>query len=134
MLPCLPLLAEKLGEGYQNRMLYEFLITNAPDEEHKNILAGIRNTEMMQEKLTAQLYFHLAGKGFSNKPARAFVSPSSYRDGLQLAYRRKSGAGLHSRRIALSIPNINQAMCMADIAADELKHSLLYLYLMKKQG
>ncbi len=131
-LPFLSLLAEKMEEGDQNRTLYEYLITHAPDEEHKNILAGIRNTEMTQEKLMAQLFFHLTGKRFSPRPVKSLGLPVSYRNGLELAYRRKTSAMLHSRQIALAIPNINQAMCMADIAADELKHSLLYLHLVRK--
>lgn len=131
---CLNLIRRAAYSEYQNRMLYEYLMNQAPNEEHKNILTGIRNEENTHGKLLRQLYFNLAGQNLPPTGKGTFSPPSSYCDGLSRAISRKQEAIAYSQETAWYLSNINQAMRMADVAADEMRHSLLYLYLYRSNG
>lgn len=129
---CLNFIRRAVHADDYNRMLYEFLLNHAPNEEHKNILTGIRNEEGVHRKLLCQLYFSLSGQALlppKNAPASP---PASYRDGLLHAWNRKKEAMIRSQEIARCLSNINQAMRMADIASEEMRHWLLYLYLYRE--
>jgi len=126
---CLNLIRNGVYAEYHNRMLYEYLLNNTPDEENKNILTGIHNEETAHGKLLRQLYFNLAGQTLPPPKKGSFSPPASYCDGLSRALNRKREAIARSHQTAWCLSNINQAMRMADIASDEMRHSLLYLYL-----
>lgn len=131
---CLNLIRSAAYAEHHSRMLYEYLMAQAPNEEHKNILTGIRNEENAHGKLLRQLYFNLAGQNLPPPRKGTFSSPSSYCDGLSRAVKRKQEAIACSQETAWCLSNINQAMRMADVAADEMRHSLLYLYLYRNNG
>ena len=129
---CLNLLRSAQNGVYYNRLMYDYLLKNAPDEEAKNILTGIRNGEITHEKMRRQVYFHLAGKPFPQEKKGNFAMPSSYCEGLEKALKRKLESVSRNRNIALCLPNINQAIRINDISSEEMQHALLYQYLIRK--
>lgn len=131
---CLNLIRSAVYAESHNRILYEYLMNHATDEENKNILTGIRNEETAHENLLRQLYFNLTGQTLPSPKKDSFSPPASYCSGLSHALNRKQESIARSHKIAWCLSNINQSMRMADIASDEMRHSLLYLYLCRNHS
>lgn len=130
----LKLIQEAVAGETEDRMFYQYLIENAPSEEDKEIITGIRNDEIGHASLFRQVYFQLTGKMLPPPQDVTFEKPASYCEGLKRALIGEQNAAKKYRRILYALQDRVQINILTGIITDELRHGTLYNYLYSKNG
>jgi len=121
------------GEN-EDRMFYQYLIENAPSEEDKEIIKGIRDDEIIHFNLFRQIYYQLTGQMLPPPENVEFSKPASYCEGLKKALIGEQNAVRKYRKILYALQNRVQINMLTGIITDEIRHGSLYNYLYSKNG
>jgi rubrerythrin len=113
----------------EDQLFYEYLITQAPTQEEKDIIASIRDDEVKHNKLFRQLYKELTGKEVKSKNGEEFVQPGSYLDGIKQALFGELKAVEKYRTIHQGLNRQHHRDVLFEIITDEIKHASKYNFL-----
>ena len=130
----LKLIQDAVAGENEDRLFYQYLIDNAPSEEDKEIIKGIRDDEINHFNLFRQIYYQLTGQTLPLPQNVAFEKPASYCDGIKRALRGEQNAVRKYRRILFALQDRVQINILTEIITDELRHGILYNYLYSKNG
>ena len=110
----------------EDRMFYDFLINNAPNNKDREIIKGIRDDEIRHAKLFRRLYFELTGKVISPKQEVDFQKPANYCEGLIRALMGEQNAVRKYRKILFAMKERSHINTLTEIITDEIRHASLY--------
>jgi rubrerythrin len=128
-------LIEKAVEAEnEDRLFYQYLINNAPTEEEKEIIRGIRENEITHFGLFRQIYSQLTGRMLPVAEDVPVEAPSSYCEGIKKALTGEQNAVDKYRRILFAMQNRVHINMMTEIITDEIRHGILYNYIYSKNG
>lgn len=126
------LIRDAVAGETEDRLFYSYLIENAPLEDDKNIISGIRDNEITHFGLFRQIYYELTGHTLPPPENVTFEEPASYCAGLKRALLGEQHAVQKYRRILFALQNRVQINMLTEIITDELRHGILYNYLYSK--
>lgn len=118
----------------EDRLFYSYLIENAPSEEDKEIIGGIRDDEIKHFGMFRQIYQQLTGQTLPPPENVTFEPPASYCEGIMRAIRGEQNAVIRYRKILFALQDRVQINMLVEIITDELRHGILYNYLYSKNG
>ncbi len=130
----LKLIQEAAAGEAEDRAFYQYLIENAPSDEDKEIITGIRDDEISHFGLFRQVYFQLTGQTLPPPQNVTFEKPASYCEGVKKAIRGEQNAVRKYRKILFALQDRVQINILTGIITDELRHGILYNYLYSKNG
>lgn len=130
----LDLMQQALGGETADRMFYTWLIDNAPSEEDKAIISGIRDDEISHYALFNQLYYDITGMVSPQISNETFTPPENYCDGLALALLGEQNAVKKYRKIFYAMQYRDHINIMTEIITDEIRHGILYNFLYTSNG
>jgi rubrerythrin len=130
----LVLIQQALAGETEDRLFYSWLIENAPSDEDKQIISGIRDNEIGHYALFRQLYSEITGVMPQQVQGEQFVIPESYCAGLSRALLGEQNAVVKYRNILYAMEFREHINMMIEIITDELRHGILYSYLYTKNG
>ena len=125
---------KSIDDEREDELFYNSLISNAPNEEAKNIINSIRNDEKKHNKILKKLYYDFTGQMIqinNNSPVNN-PSTSNYKDDLETALFSELNAVEKYRRILGTTPMGDDYTLVMSIMTDELRHANLYNYLIHK--
>ncbi|WML44855.1 ferritin-like domain-containing protein [Neobacillus sp. PS3-40] len=123
------LIEEAVQGEREDQLFYEYLITQAPTQEEKDIIASIRDDEVKHNKLFRQLYKELTGKEVKSKNGEEFAQPGSYLDGIKQALFGELKAVEKYRTIYQGLNRQHHRDVLFEIITDEIKHASKYNFL-----
>lgn len=127
-------LQEAVAGEAEDRRFYQYLIDNAPSNEDKEIITGIRDDEISHFGLFRQVYYQLTGQMLPPPQESVFVRPASYCEGIKRAIRGEQNAVRKYREILFALQDRVLINILTGIITDELRHGILYNYLYAKNG
>ncbi|NNJ30903.1 ferritin-like domain-containing protein [Lacrimispora defluvii] len=130
----LDLIQQGLAGENEDRLFYSWLIENAPSDEDKQIISGIRDNEIGHYALFKQLFNEITGVMPQQVQEEQFVIPESYCSGLSRALLGEQNAVIRYRNILYAMEFREHINMMIEIITDELRHGILYNYLYTKNG
>lgn len=130
----LKLIQEAVAGEAEDRMFYQYLVENAPSEEDKETITGIRDDEIRHFSLFRQVYFQLTGQMLPLPQDVTFEKPESYCEGVKRALKGEQNAVRKYRRILYALQDRVQINILTGIITDEIRHGILYSYLYSKKG
>jgi rubrerythrin len=130
----LMLIQQAVAGETEDRMFYRYLIENAPTEEDKTIIGGIRDDEISHFDLFRTVYHQLAGQMLPPPQEVPLEKPSSYCEGLARAINGEQNAVRKYRRILYALQDRVQINILTGIITDEIRHGILYNYLYSRNG
>jgi rubrerythrin len=113
----------------EDELFYDYLISVAPTDDEKNIIASIRDDERGHNKMFRQIYKNITGVDVPTGEDEEFVKPISYLDGIKKALFGELGAVEKYREIRRGLPSTMYRDILFNIITDEIKHSAKYNYL-----
>lgn len=113
----------------EDELFYDYLISVAPTEEEKKIIASIRDDERGHNKMFRQIYKSITGVDLPTGEDEEFVKPISYLDGIKKALFGELAAVEKYREIRRGLPSTMFRDMLFNIITDEIKHSAKYNYL-----
>lgn len=125
----LKLIREAVAGEREDQLFYEYLISVAPTNEEKLIIASIRDDEKRHNRLFRKIYKDLTGQEVPQAAGEEFQRPKSYKDGLVKALFGELAAVEKYRVIRQGLPNTYYRDILFNIITDEIKHSAKYNYL-----
>lgn len=128
----LQLISEALSGETADRLFYTYLISEAPSQEDKEIIAGIRDDEMKHFELFTQIYFELVGQIPPSVKEDEFIKPMSYCQGIKKALLGEMAAVEKYRKILFGMEQRSHINMLVEIITDELRHGNLYNLLYSK--
>lgn len=130
----LKLLQESVTGEAEDRMFYRYLIENAPTQEEKEIITGIRDDEIGHYGLVRYVYNRLTGQTLPPSQNVTFERPGSYCEGLMKAIRGEQNAVIRYRQILFALQDRTLINILTAIMTDEIRHGILYNYLYSKNA
>ncbi|MFT8888854.1 MAG: rubrerythrin [Ethanoligenens sp.] len=130
----LALIAQAVAGEAEDTQFYTWLLQNAPSDEDRQIITGIRNDEMHHNGWFRQLYLELTGRPVPAVQGETFTPPASYCDGLRQAIMGEQDAVRRYRQILFALQNRVHINVVTNIITDELRHAILYNYLYAKNN
>lgn len=125
----LGLIKEAVSGEREDELFYDYLISVAPNQQEKNIIASIRDDEKKHNMMFRRIYKDLTGMEVEVEEEEEFEKPSSYLEGIKRALFGELKAVERYRVIRQGLPNRYYRDMLFEIITDELKHSSLYNYL-----
>jgi rubrerythrin len=113
----------------QDEMFYDYLISQAPTREEKEIISSIRDDERRHSRLLRSIYEELTGTKISEGQGEDFEKPTSYLEGIKKSLFGELKAVENYRVIKRNLTNPKDKDILFDIITDELKHATKYNYL-----
>lgn len=130
---CLPTALQLAREAVQgekaDELFYDYLISVAPDQEQKDIIASIRDDEKKHNRMFREIVRNLSGQEIPPGDGEAFEKPSSYIEGIKKALFGELKAVEKYRNIRKCLPEGAYRDMLFEIITDELKHASKYNYL-----
>lgn len=121
------------GEN-EDRLFYTYLIENAPTEEEKQIISGIRDNEINHFNLFHTLYYEITGDMIPQQISEQFIPPLTYCEGLKRALLGEQNAVARYRQILYAMQTPIHINMLTEIITDEIRHGSLYNYLYSKNN
>lgn len=114
----------------EDELFYQFLISIAPTQEEKDIIASIRDDERKHNRMFRKIYRDFTGQEVQGTGGEQFERPVTYVEGIKKALFGELRAVEKYRRIKQCLPqgSIYRDM-LFEIITDELKHATKYNYL-----
>ena len=113
----------------EDELFYDYLISIAPTEDDKKIIASIRDDERGHNKMFRQIYRSITGSFVPPGEDAEFVKPISYLAGIKKALFGELSAIERYREIRRGLPSTIYRDMLFNIITDEIKHSAKYNYL-----
>jgi predicted heme/steroid binding protein/rubrerythrin len=126
----LALAKEAIQDEREDELFYDYLISVAPTEEEKDIIASIRDDERKHNKYFREIYAFFTGETVPAPTNINFERPESYIEGIRKAKFGELGAVERYRDIRAGIPNEYYRDMVFEILTDELKHAHKYDYIL----
>lgn len=130
----LDLMKEAVQDERADELLYDYLITVAPAQEEKNIIASIRDDERNHRKWFKEIYLYYTDEEIESKNGEEFVKPVTYLDGISKAVFGELGALEKYRFIREGLPSRYYRDTVFRILTDEMKHATKYNYILSKNA
>jgi len=113
----------------EDELFYDYLISVAPTDDEKKIIASIRDDERGHNKMFRQIYNNITGIDILLDEEEEFIKPASYLEGIKKALFGELGAVERYREIRRGLPSTIYRDILFNIITDEIKHSAKYNYL-----
>jgi len=113
----------------ENELFYDYLISEAPTNEEKEIIGSIRDDERRHKELFRNIYGDLTGIEVTIGEEESFEKPKSYLDGIKKALFGELRAVEKYRAIRKGLISRLYRDILFDIITDEIKHASKYNYL-----
>lgn len=126
----LVLIKEAVEDERKDELFYNYLISQAPDEEQERMIISIRDDEQKHNKMFKEIYYALTNMKVRTPENVYFDEPESYVEGLTQALFGELAAVEKYRDIRAGLPNQYYKDMLFEIITDELKHSAKYNYLL----
>ncbi|SCW53348.1 Rubrerythrin [Paenibacillus tianmuensis] len=126
----LPLIKQAVQGEREDELFYDYLISVAPSQEEKNIIASIRDDERKHNKMFRTIYRDLTGQVIETPQNVSFEKPRSFIDGVKRAFFGELSAMERYRIIRAGMPNRYYRDMVFEILTDELKHADKYNYIL----
>lgn len=130
----LDLITQAVSGESEDREFYTYLLENAPSEEDRQIITGIRDNEINHFNMFHKIFYDLTGKIVQQQNQEQFVPPSTYCDGLRKAILGEQNAVAKYRQILFAMQSHYHFNMVMEIMTDEIRHGILYNYLFTKNG
>ncbi|WP_438444964.1 WG repeat-containing protein [Gorillibacterium sp. sgz5001074] len=130
----LVLVRKAIAGEREDELFYDYLISEAPTAEAKEIIGRIRDDERKHRRMYREIYRVLTGQPAPAGEGEEFEKPASYPEGLRKAFFGELAAMERYRDIRAGMPNRVFRDMVFEILTDELKHAQLYQYLMTLPG
>lgn len=128
----LELMVEAVQGEKGDRLFYEYLISVAPTQADKDVIASIRDDEIRHNLMFKKIYKDFTGKDVMDVNGEQIKKPGSYIDGIQQALFGELRAVEKYREIRKGLPDRYYRDLVFDIITDELKHASKYNFLYTK--
>jgi rubrerythrin len=128
----LTLMAEAVQGEREDQLFYDYLISVAPTQEDKDIIASIRDDEIRHNSMFKMISKDFTGKDVMTVNGEEFEKPNSYIEGIQQALFGELRAVEKYREILKGLPEGFYRDAVFDILTDEIKHSAKYNFLYTK--
>jgi len=125
----LRLIVESVQSEREDELFYDYLLSLAPTEEQREIIASIRDDERKHNKMFREIYYELTGLDIPPVPGMTFQPPASYLDGIRRALFGELGAVEKYRQILFGLGFLPFRNMVTEIYTDELKHAAKWNYL-----
>ena len=125
----LQLMEEAIQSEKEDEMFYEYLLSVAPSEKQRNIIADIRDDERKHNKMFREIYYQMTGKDIPPTHETSFKKPKSYLDGIEQALYGELGAVEKYRQILFGLSFLPYRNMLTEIYTDELKHASKWNFL-----
>lgn len=116
------------GES-NDRRFYEYLISVAPNQREKAIIASIRDDELNHFDMFREIYKDITGRYPVPIGEEEYEEPESYLDGIEQALFGELAAVELYRQIYYGLRNRIQRDMLFEIITDELKHAHKYNFI-----
>ncbi|RAV10808.1 ferritin-like domain-containing protein [Paenibacillus contaminans] len=127
-------LIERAVQGErEDELFYDYLISVAPGQEEKAIIASIRDDERKHNRMFRTIYKDLTGRTLPPAKDGSFQKPESYTAGLTQALFGELGAVEKYRDIRAGMPNRYYRDMVFEILTDEQKHADKYNFLLNHE-
>lgn len=126
----LSLVKEAVQGEKEDEMFYDYLISIAPTEEEKTIIATIRDDEIKHNKMFREIYMSFTGEEINAPEDVSFEEPESYLSGIKKAFFGELAAMEKYRIIRAGLPSRYYRDMVFEILTDEMKHADLYNYIL----
>ncbi|MEQ8198993.1 MAG: ferritin-like domain-containing protein [Clostridiaceae bacterium] len=113
----------------EDELFYDYLISEAPDEGQKEVIASIRDDERRHNRVFRKIYKEFTGMEVTMAEEETFQRPKSYLEGIKKALFGELSAVERYRKIRKGLPMLPYRDLLFDIITDELKHASKYNYL-----
>lgn len=124
-------LVKKAVQGErEDEIFYDFLISEAPTKEEKDIISDIRDDERNHNKMFREIYYYFTGEELPQSTGNDFKEPKNYMEGLKRAFFGELAAMERYRVIRAGLPSEYYRDMVFEILTDEMKHADKYNYLM----
>ena len=114
----------------EDELFYDYLISEAPSQEEKEIIISIRNDEQKHNRMFRRIYQDFTGQTIVAPGNVTFEKPTSYVDGIRRALFGELGAVERYRNIRAGLPNRYYRDMVFEILTDEQKHASKYNYIL----
>ncbi|OAA90006.1 ferritin family protein [Clostridium ljungdahlii] len=125
----LKLIEEAISGEREDELFYDYLIKNAPENESKKIISGIRDNEKKHNKMFRFIYYELAGNMIPSPENVEFNIPNSFCNGIKRALNGELNAVIKYRKILFALNNRKHINMLIEIITDELRHASLYNFI-----
>ncbi|MBP1930103.1 ferritin family protein [Ammoniphilus resinae] len=125
----LQLIREAVQGEREDELFYQYLISVAPTQEEKEIIASIRDDERKHNRMFRKIYKDLTGQEVFATNEESFERPASYLEGIKKALFGELKAVEKYRKIRQCLPPGMYHDMLFEIITDELKHASKYNYL-----
>ena len=129
----LELVEQAVGGEKEDELFYDYLISVAPTEEEREIIAGIRDDEKKHNKMFRKIYEDVTSEIIETPKSVTFNKPASYIDGVRKAFFGELAAAERYRDIIAGMPNRYYRDMVFEIMTDELKHADKYNYIISRE-
>lgn len=126
----LNLIQEALKDELKEETLSSYLITQAPTEEERNIIARIRDDEKRHALSLVEIYKFYKGEKIPAPEVTTFKLPKSYIDGIQRARSDELEALQKYRDIRAGMPDRFFRDMMLELITDEIIHTFQYNFIL----
>jgi rubrerythrin len=114
----------------EDELFYDYLISLAPTQEEKDIIASIRDDERKHNKMFREIYYYFTGQEIPVPSNVEFTKPATYLEGIKKALFGELSAMERYRIIRAGMPNRYYRDMVFEILTDELKHADKYNYIL----
>ena len=114
----------------EDELFYSYLISIAPTQAEKDIIASIRDDERKHNRMFREIYKFFTGQDIPISQDVNFERPTSYKQGLRDALFGELSAVERYRDIRAGLPTEYYRDMVFEILTDELKHADKYNYLL----
>lgn len=125
----LKLIEEAISGEREDELFYNYLIKNAPKNESKKIISGIRDNEKKHNKMFRFIYYELTGNMIPSPENVEFNTPDSFCSGIKRALNGELNAVVKYRKILFALNNRKHINMLIEIITDELRHASLYNFI-----
>jgi rubrerythrin len=130
----LELIRKAVAGEREDELFYDWLLAEAPTQEEKEIIAGIRDDERKHRRMFKEMYRVLTGHPAPEAASgETFEKPATYRAGIRKALFGELSAVERYRNIRAGLPNRYFRDMVFEILTDELKHAQKYNYILTLQ-
>lgn len=130
----LDLIRQAVAGENEDRIFYSYLIENAPTNDDRQIITGIRDNEISHFGWFRELYRDLTGAEIPPQQGEEFKQPANYCDGLARALKGEQNAVIRYRKILYAMQSRVHINVLTEIISDEIRHGILYSYLYSKNN
>lgn len=113
----------------KDRLFYQYLISVAPGQREREIIASIRDDEIKHFDMFREIYRDITGNNPTPLGTEEFERPESYRAGIEEALFGELSAVEMYRQIYFGLRCRKHRDMLFEIITDEIKHASKYNYL-----